>query len=306
MALTKVPENERLRLARGIVLLLEGQDAAALRAWQGVPSVDSFLIGNAQMAWRRQDYANTAWWLGAAAQVAPERAAAVYRRLAKHYFVHADLEQAPGYLEIATELYPNSRQGWVELGNAYYGQGAAEQAIDAWLRGIEATEDATAGVSNLYYQIGLARHRELQPPDYDGAWQAYEAAIQADDFTIPQSHESDVYFQRGHILFRRQQYEQALAEFDEALRRNPNHDSALIWQSATYIQLGDLAKAKESAQRAIALEPTDARGYAALALVYETEGYADDAIENLRKAIQYDPDEQTYRKRLQELEQNNP
>ncbi len=72
------------------------------------------------------------------------------------------------------------------------------------------------------------------------------------------SAEAKADYDRGYALFRKRQSEQAIAAFDEALRKQPGYVDALHYRGHAYEQLGKTQQAIADFTAALAIEPDDA------------------------------------------------
>jgi serine/threonine protein kinase/Tfp pilus assembly protein PilF len=115
----------------------------------------------------------------------------------------------------------------------------AVKAFDAYLaKGGKATADFFRG-------RGAAR---FQAKDYLGA---------RDDYTrvIEQAPGSDIYAHRGWAYYFADAWQPALADFEEAVRRDPNNADAAIGRGLARVMLGSHRQAADDAARAMRLKP---------------------------------------------------
>lgn len=106
------------------------------------------------------------------------------------------------------------------------------------------------------------------------------------------------YQQRGRAQRDAERYELALADFESALRLDPDHAASLAGRGETYRILGQHEKALASFDRAINLEPEKDWAIASRGQTYFAMGRHEDAIADLTRAIELDPTYQwaiTYR-----------
>ena len=88
------------------------------------------------------------------------------------------------------------------------------------------------------------------PPEFAAIYQSASQALAEDPSNI-QAH-----FQRGVVCQSKQWYPQALADFVEVVRKDPQHARAWLLMSEVLAQLGHYDKAKEVRQQAIELDPS--------------------------------------------------
>ena len=90
------------------------------------------------------------------------------------------------------------------------------------------------------------------------------------------------YFNRGLSHQRTSQYKEAIADYDEVLKRDPAFGSALTNRGKVYFSLGDLERALADLDQAIATDPKDYKAYGTRALIYERWGLIDKAVADLQ------------------------
>ncbi len=104
--------------------------------------------------------------------------------------------------------------------------------------------------------------------------------------------------QRGRARREAEQHEQALADYESALRLDPDHADSLSGRGETYRVLGQHEKALASFDRAIDLDPENDWAVVSRGQTYLAMGRHDDAITDLTRAIELVPNYQwaiTYR-----------
>jgi len=84
--------------------------------------------------------------------------------------------------------------------------------------------------------------------------------------------------------------DEAIAEFEEAIRLDPDHADAHVNLGTAYHQQGKFEEAIAELQVAVELEPDDATAYRNLGTAYGEQGQAEEAAAAYEKAIELDPD----------------
>ncbi len=97
------------------------------------------------------------------------------------------------------------------------------------------------------------------------------------------------YQQRGRAQRDAERHEQALADYESALRLDPDHADSLAGRGETYRILGENEKALASLDRAINLEPEKDWAIASRGQTYFAMGRHDDAIADLTRVVELDP-----------------
>ncbi len=85
--------------------------------------------------------------------------------------------------------------------------------------------------------------------------------------------------EQGHL-------QEAIAEYDEALRLNPQDAVAYANRGLTYLNLGDYQRAIANLDEALRLDPQNVLAYANRALSYTLLGNDVDAERDAKRAIQ--------------------
>jgi tetratricopeptide (TPR) repeat protein len=118
--------------------------------------------------------------------------------------------------------------------------------------------------------------------DNDGAIAEFTEAIKANQG-------GDIYNARGVAYWRKGEHDSAIADYSEALRRDPRSAVALSNRGRAYHSKGQPELALADLNQAIRLAPNYPQAYLNRALVFEKQGDIDDAIADCNKAIQIDP-----------------
>lgn len=98
--------------------------------------------------------------------------------------------------------------------------------------------------------------------------------------------------------------EESLRHIEEALRRDPENGYFVDSLGWVYFRMGDLARAQETLERAVVLA-SNAEIHAHLAEVYEARGMAERAREHWRLAVELEPANEGWARRLDALERSN-
>ncbi len=94
------------------------------------------------------------------------------------------------------------------------------------------------------------------------------------------------HFDRGVKFSLMGQYEEAISEYKDSLKYNP--DSAETYNNLgfAYMDKGDLDLAIENQKKAVELKPDLANGYYGLALALEKKGEKEEALKNWKKYLE--------------------
>ncbi|MBI5579777.1 MAG: tetratricopeptide repeat protein [Deltaproteobacteria bacterium] len=176
--------------------------------------------------------------------------------------------------------------------------GLESLANAALQRGIDAftSKDYEGAVKEFKRAVGIGRGSSfaadaaqflamsyLQLDDTDNAIKAYKSAFQVDPYR------DDLHVKLGNLYFAQGKYEDARAEFAEAVRLNPGTVNRYSLGQA-YIELGRFSDAETQYNEILRLAPQEAGGYLGMGLVYSRQGKHEEAIREFKQAIRVDED----------------
>jgi tetratricopeptide (TPR) repeat protein len=104
-----------------------------------------------------------------------------------------------------------------------------------------------------------------------------------EDFT------AEDHLNRGITYFRLKRYDDALADFEQAVRLEPSQSSAYAYRGQAYAALQRHGEALADQDKAIWLDPSNALAYNARGITYSLQGRDDEALADYGRAIQLDP-----------------
>lgn len=125
--------------------------------------------------------------------------------------------------------------------------------------------------------------------ELDLAIRRYSRAI--DSGALSSSTLAMTYFRRADVWYVKDEHYKAIADYSEAIKRDPSH--ALIYYSRAWcwIELFNVDKATDDLDQAIALEPTNALYYSHRGIAWLSSGYNQLAMADFNKAIELKPDD---------------
>jgi tetratricopeptide (TPR) repeat protein len=98
--------------------------------------------------------------------------------------------------------------------------------------------------------------------------------------------------EEGQRAFRSHQYDQAIADFSNALNRQPQPAAAVLilrFRAEAYILKGELERALADSDKMVQLAPGNFRGYQVRGRVYRRKGQPDKAIAEFTTALRLNP-----------------
>ncbi|MBI4480276.1 MAG: tetratricopeptide repeat protein [Acidobacteria bacterium] len=191
--------------------------------------------------------------------------------LAQLYRASDESAKAEDTLKKALALEPDSSDASTQLAMLYMDVGDFRAAIDL-LQRITAKDDTPELISRLAYAYE-------QTHDYRAAATAYGRALERDP-------ENPAY-RRGlakNLLYSRN-YDQALEEYQTAVRANPRDAESYLRMSQVYRAKGKYDLARESLTQAAELAPDNLEIPFNLVLLDETEGKTEDAINRIKQVL---------------------
>ena len=103
------------------------------------------------------------------------------------------------------------------------------------------------------------------------------------------SNRTFVFSNRGNSFVSLHRYDEALADFEQALKLSPTNDNALVGRGNVHFWKGESEAALQDYMKAVSLDPKPADRYNDLGNVYFTRGQYDDAIKAYGEALRRDP-----------------
>jgi tetratricopeptide (TPR) repeat protein len=201
------------------------------------------------------------------------------------------------YAPVENLLAPVVLQGYKEsLALRYMGEAKTLEAEGKWDQSMKAFENAARLNPTMsfraYNEIAIMQENQNNLQE---AARAYQNAIDYYSRSGAKQKEriASVYLDLGNILLRmgkkedaRKQFVRAVEEFRLELANNP---SAQTWSQLgdTLGKLGDLKATSDAFEKAVALEPDNMTYRECLAKALEFQGRLDEAVEAVKKAIEF-------------------
>lgn len=130
-----------------------------------------------------------------------------------------------------------------------------------------------------------------------GAIDQFRAAVKADP-KWPNAH-----FGLGYLLWTQNNYDEAAREFEAELANVPDNAHAMAYLADCKVQLGQLKEAQPLAEKAIQLDPDNARAHTDLGIIYQDQDRQQDALRELTTAVKLTPQDSNIHWRLARLYQ---
>lgn len=124
----------------------------------------------------------------------------------------------------------------------------------------------------------------LAKGDEDRALQDFEAVLQAPDPDSREGNRASAYYGRGGIALRRKAYDQAIADFTEAVRLNWRLAAAYASRAEALVAQGKLAEALADVQRALWVYPQYGPAYRIRSRIYRAQDRSLEATDDAMQA----------------------
>ncbi len=111
-----------------------------------------------------------------------------------------------------------------------------------------------------------------------------DEAIEACTDSLSANPNADDYYFRGCLYLGKEQYDNAIEDFNKVIALDPNDAKAYYNRGSAYSSKGQHDMAIEDCNRAIVINPNDAGAYNNRGIAYEMKGNIDKAIEDFKKA----------------------
>lgn len=210
-----------------------------------------------------------------------------------------EIQPAKVEFEKAIESNPKDRDAHYALGHIYYVWGKFEEAEKALKKTISIDSEFSAA----YNYLGKVYEQQKL---WNKAVTAYESALSNPKYETPQY----AHFNLGIAYKNLGRYDEAINEFYEALRIDPNFvvgETSVAFSvqhelGQVYEKLGRVADAKDSYRKALTLAPNFPEGHFNLAVLYFNEGSKVQAKEEFEAVINLVPDAELAKNSRQYLE----
>jgi tetratricopeptide (TPR) repeat protein len=119
--------------------------------------------------------------------------------------------------------------------------------------------------------------------DFDNAIRDFDEALRYNPNSVM------AYYDRAICHHARRDYDRAISDYSDALRLDPNHAEAHADRGVAYMLKGEYGLALQDFEQAVRLRPKDSRSYSNRAVAYLRKGDYDRAIDDYSETIRLDP-----------------
>ncbi len=266
-------------LLQGIKKLELGEEAQAQDVFRDAvkQSPNSFkaryLLGRTALA--QENFAEAEEALGNALILSPENIEVEYL-IAYVHALQDKIEEAAGELLKIIEKRPDFIDAYYDCGVAVQLLGRYEEAIEIFEKRLAISPDFdTAFMCAMTYEL-------LQ--DFENTEKCYAQALALDpeNVMVVESH--------GKTLLEMERYEDAAADFNLALELDPESPDAMCGRGQTFFHLGEIDKAERDFRETTRLDPENMIAWSMIGQIKLYQEQYAEALECLEKALELDPE----------------
>ena len=266
------------------------------RAWKDGGFDGNALLVRGDEARKAKRYDEALRWYDRALKMDPRAEGAVFYRRGLVFKALEAWDRAETAFRTGTQVWPTNRDLWYELGRVLAQQKRDEEAVEAFLLGVDAPE-GEVGASTLLLEICRASQRLRA---WEQSLAACEEALARDQFEAEWQRTATLYH-HGVALKQLGNLEQAQEVLAEVIRRSPKHYWAYIQRGDALWRLGRQAEGETMLRQAIELRPNEKWAYRALAWFYARDGRREEAVALYRQVLEIDPNDKGAREMLEKL-----
>jgi len=191
-----------------------------------------------------------------------------------------NLHEAQQHLYQALRINPHYPEAYNNLGRLLYKQKRFSEAIPLFEKALRLNPDyfeAHYNLANTFSQLN----------QFTRAQYYYQTAV-----SLHPEH-ADAHHNLGLIYFQAENYLQAKIHLEKACRLDPNHLSIRLFLGQTYLALGNTEKAKTLYQEILVKDELISEAHHNLAILYLSEKDNSNALEHFKRALHYEPSNET-------------
>lgn len=231
-------------------------------------------------------YRRAAAHFSAALQLAPTSIPLLHRR-GQAFLYLCDYARAVADFDAALRLDSSSTDVLVSRAAAWHQSGRNDRAVADCSKVLDLDPENAAA-----YRVRAAAHTALGSLDLALTDWTLALALAPFEARTKDVHRADdeVLFQRGLIHARKKDYGQAIADFDQALKRNPHHVLACLHRGDAHRAQGDMASAIRDYGAVLTRHPTNVHALVHRALAHQRRKDTERALADYTEALRHKPD----------------
>jgi len=245
----------------------------------------------------------------ASAETPAKREAEEEKNKGSELYKKRQFDEALVHYKKSLDLDPDNITSYTNLAAVHMEKKEFEQAIELCRKGIDVGQAHNAGfklVAKAYVRIGnaymkmdkleeaLEAYRKAQVEDYQEDTKklikkAEDIKKQRDAAAYVDPAKSNEHKEAGNKLFAENKFVEAITEYTEALKRDPNNYKVLSNRAACYSKLMDWSRALEDCDACIAKDPSFVKAYIRKGKVQHFLKQYHKALETYEAGLKIDP-----------------
>jgi tetratricopeptide (TPR) repeat protein len=197
----------------------------------------------------RTEEAIAAFQLGLAAvmkeppgSVSVEIISELHAKLGNAWMIRGDLESASANYKAALRLAPNLTDCWCNFGNVHLKIGKPQDAITLYLQALKLNAGHWPARTNLVHALMATQ-------------QYIVARALLLELISERPQDSQIHHQLGKVYFELNDFDQAIASFQQAVALNPRDAESINWIGGIQQRMGDVEGAKAAYAEAAQIQP---------------------------------------------------
>lgn len=201
----------------------------------------------------------------------------------QHFFdgqrekISGNADAAIGNFKKCIELIPEESAPYYELARIYQQLERYELAIAQVEKALEREP------KNVWYR-GMYAQLSAVVGNYSNAISAYKKLIEE------HPHDYNYYFELAGTHIMKEDYDSAIAVFDELESKLGLSDEVTMQKQMLYLEMGKVDRAIEEVKKLVEANPEEVRFLGVLAELYDKNGQPDKAVETYQRLSDIDPD----------------
>jgi len=197
--------------------------------------------------------------------------------LGSAYFTAGRIAQAAAQFQRAARALPDNAKTLNDVGAAYLAMGQPDRAARVLRRAIQMRPVYAKGLENLVRALA-------------GLDSLEEARLTAAQMLQRSGGDAGIRRIYADVLTLQRRYQEAIVEYERALREQPDDFLTLLRAGDAYRANGNYARAEELHRRAVAISPRQAEAHHALGVDLEQLGRYEEALTEFQRACALAPD----------------
>jgi len=233
------------------------------------------------------------------------------KELGTEAYNNKDFETALAHYQKASELDASAMVYRNNMAAAYFGMRKYQECIDTCKKAVEIGKENRADFKDLARAYARMGNALVKLDDLEGACQEFENSLMehkdpqvalkaknarhaitqkaAQNYLNPE--QAEEHRQKGNAFFKEGKWVEAISEYSEGLKRDPENHLIYSNRGATYIKVMDMGSALRDCDKCIELKPEFPRAYARKATVEILCKQVHKAKETVEAGLKMSPDD---------------